>query len=460
MLQAILDRVTPPIDSIPTPRRWPVFGHLPMITRHGLMPVVEAGRREHGDFFRLCVGSKHSLFVALHPDAVEQILLTDKDSYGKRATYDSIRVLVGDGILTSEGELWRRERRIAQPSFNRGSIAALAGKMTSLTARMLDAWVQRFRVGDELDVYRELLGLAMEIIGETLFSLDLRGRVDASAEAFTVALEQVSGRGNQMLQLPLHWPTPGNRRLRQALRTLDDVVFEIIAHRRAEGAHGDDLLAAYLNARDEQGAPIDPRLVRDEIITFFLAGHETTAIALAWTFYLLGKNPAVWDRLIAEVDGLGGRTPTAEDAHSTLAYTRAVLQEALRLHPPTWSGGRDIVADTELAGHKVRAGDRVLYMPLLMHRDPRFWDEPERFAPERFLPGQTPYRHKLAYIPFSAGPRMCIGNHFTLLEGTLVLAMIAQRFRLSLSPRARIEPDYQITMRPRHGVLCRVEDKR
>ncbi|MBZ5714339.1 cytochrome P450 [Nannocystis pusilla] len=460
MLQALLDRVSPPpIDSIPTPSRWPVFGHLPMLTRHGLMPVVEAARQKHGDFFRLCVG-KHSLFVALHPDAVEQILLTDKDSYGKRDTYDSIRVLVGDGILTSEGELWRRERRIAQPSFNKGSVAALAGKMTRLTERTLTRWTQRYEVGDEFDVYKELLALAMEIIGETLFSLDLSARVDESAEAFTVALEQVSGRGNQMLQLPLHWPTPGNLRLRKALRTLDAVTFEIISRRRAAGTHGDDLLAAYLNARDEQGAPLDPRLVRDEIVTFFLAGHETTAIALAWTFYLLGTHPEVWDRVIAEVDALGGRVPTAEDVQTTLVYTKAVLQESLRLYPPTWSGGRDIVAETELAGHRVHPGDRVLYLPFLMHRDPRFWDEPERFEPVRFLPGQAQGRHKLAYIPFSAGPRMCIGNHFTLLEGTLVLAMIAQRFRLSLSPQARIAQEFQITMRPRHGVLVRVEAKR
>jgi cytochrome P450 len=459
VLQAILDRVSPPIDSIPTPTRWPVLGHLPMITRHGMMGMIEAGRRAHGDFFRLCIG-KRSLLVALHPDAVEQILVTDKDSYGKRGTYDMIRMLVGDGILTSEGELWRRERRIAQPTFNRSSIGGLAGKMTALTGRMLDAWARRFRDGDELDVHHELLGLAMEIIGETLFSLDLSARVDASADAFTVALSELSGRGNRFAALPLSWPTPGNLRLKKALQALDEVVFEIIARRRAAGAHGDDLLAAYLNARDEQGRPLDPRLVRDEIATFFLAGHETTAIALAWTFYHLGRHPEAWERLIAEVDGLAGRTPTAEDAQTNLPYTKAVLQESLRLHPPTWSGGRDIIADTELAGHRVRAGERVLYVPLLMHRDPRFWDEPEAFKPERFLSGQAPYRHKLAYIPFSTGPRMCIGNHFTLLEGTLVLAMIAQRFRLTLSPRARIEPEYQITMRPRYGVLCRIEARR
>jgi cytochrome P450 len=459
VLDALLDHVSPPIDSIPTPARWPVLGHLPTLTARGFLPMITAAQRKHGDFFRLCMG-KTTLFVALHPDAVEQILITDKDSYGKRATYDGMRVLVGDGILTSEGELWRRERRIAQPSFNKGSVAALAGKMTAPTARVLDDWSRRLRVGDEFDIYSELLPLAMEIIGETLFSLDLRGRLGASAEAFTVALDQLSSRGNRILQIPLRWPTPGNLRLRRALRTLDDVVFEIIARRQQDGATGDDLLAAYLNARDEHGRPIDPRLVRDEVITFFLAGHETTAIALAWTFYLLGTHPAITDRLLAEVDALGGRVPTAEDAMTALPYTRAVLQEALRLYSPVWSNGRDIVADTELAGHRVRAGDRVMIVPYLMHRDPRFWDYPERFAPERFLPGQPGPRHKLAYMPFSVGPRMCIGNHFSLLEGTLVLAMIAQRFRFTLSARARIEPEFQITMRPGRGVLVRVEARR
>lgn len=459
MLNVLLDLAIPPADSIPTPPRWPLLGHLPMLTRRGMLPVVVEAQRQHGDFFRLCVG-RRSLYVALHPDDVEKILLLDKDSYAKREMYDGMRVLVGDGVLTSEGDLWRRQRRIAQPAFNRASVSALAGKMTAPTARMLDAWSQRFQVGDEFDIYPELLGVAMEIIGETLFSLDLRGKVGASAHAFTVALEHVSARGNQFLPIPLSWPTPGNIALRKALRTLDTVVLDIIERRRAEGSQGDDLLAAFLAARDEQGAPIDPRLVRDEVITFFLAGHETTALGLAWTFYLLAQHPEVMDRLQAEVDGLGGRTPTAEDAMGALAYTRAVFQEVLRLYPPAWSGGRDIVADTELAGHRVQVGDRVLYVPYLMHRDPRFWDHPERFDPERFLNGRGNGRHKLAYMPFSVGPRMCIGNHFSLLEGTLVLAMIAQRFRFSLSPRARIEQEFQVTMRPRHGVQVRVEAKR
>jgi len=460
LLNALLEHLSPPSpDAIPSPARWPVVGHLPMIATRGLLPLVDELRRTHGDFFRLYAG-KRPLLIALHPDAVEQVLLTDKDAYGKRAAYDNIRVLVGDGILTSEGELWRRQRRIAQPSFNRAAIAGLAGKMTASTARALDDWSRRLKVGTEFDIYGELLPLAMEIIGETLFSLDLRGKIDSSAAAFTVALEQLSARGNQLVQLPLHWPTAGNRRLRAALKTLDDVVFDIIARRREGGGAGDDLLAAYLNAHDEQGAPLSPKLIRDEVITFFLAGHETTAIALAWTFALLGTHPGVTDRLIAEVDGLNGRVPTAEDAQSGLPYTRAVFQEAMRLRPPVWSGGRDVIADTELAGHRVHAGEQVLYFPYLMQRDPRFWDDPETFDPERFMPGQPPPRHKLAYMPFSVGPRMCIGNHFSLLEGTLVLAMIAQRFRFSLSPRARIEPEFQITQRPRHGVLVRVETRR
>lgn len=446
-------------SETPGPRGWPVVGNSLMVLQRGMMPTLADCWRRHGDTFRLRFGTR-SITVIVHPDDVERVLVSERDNFFKGPSYDPFRLLVGDGLVTSEGELWRGRRRIAQPAFNKGSVAALAGKMTRATATMLDAWAPRLQVGVEFDIYEELLALTMWIIGDTLFGLDLRGTIDRSAEAFSVALDELSRRGNEMVRLPLSWPTPGNRRLQRALATLDRTVHGIVAQRRASDERPDDLLSALLAGHDERGQPLDDQALRDEVITFFLAGHETTALLLSWTWYMLMTRPDIQEALHAEVDAvLGGRTPTAEDV-ARLPYTRMVLQEALRLYVPTWSGARDVGATTRLGRYVVDPGEIVIYLPYFTHRHPEFWDDPEVVRPERFTPEASANRHKFAYVPFSAGPRMCIGNHFSLMEGALILAMISQRYRFSLSPRARIEPQFQITMRPRHGVRLRVEQRR
>jgi cytochrome P450 len=446
--------------TIPGPRPWPIVGNGLSVLRRGIFPVLQDAWRRHGDTFRIELGPK-KLVAIVHPDDLERVLLTERDSFYKGASYDQFRVLVGDrGLVTIEGEQWRAHRRVAQPSFQKGAIAALADKMTAATSTMLESWAPRLTVGSEFDIYEELLALTMWIIGDTLFSLDLRGAIDSSADAFSVALEMLSVRGNEMVRLPLHWPTPGNRKLRRALTTLDDTVKTIIRQRRASGERPPDLLTALLDGTDEHGQPLDDASLRDEVITFFLAGHETTALALSWTWFMLATTPAVQEALHAEVDAvLGGRTPTADDM-ARLPYTRMVLHEALRLYAPTWSGARDVVAPVTIGGHALGPGDTVMYLPYFTHRHPDFWDAPEQVRPERFTPEAAHGRHKCAYVPFSAGPRMCIGNHFSLMEGALILAMIAQRYRFTLSPRARIEPQFQITMRPKYGVHLRVAERR
>jgi cytochrome P450 len=446
-------------QAIPGPRSWPVVGNGLSVLRHGIFPVMERSWRRYGDTFRIDLGPK-KLVVIIHPDDVEKVLLTERDSFYKGSSYDAFRVLVGDGMVTNEGEMWRARRRVAQPSFNKGTVAALADKMTAATEVMLRSWAPKLQVGSEFDIYEELLALTMWIIGDTLFSLDLRGAIDKSADAFSVALEQLSTRGNEMVRLPLTWPTPGNRKLRRALTDLDATVNGIIRGRRQSGERPEDLLSALLAGHDEHGQPLDDKSLRDEVITFFLAGHETTALALSWTWFMLATHPEIQEALFAEVDAvLAGRTPTAADL-ARMPYTKNVLQEGLRLYAPTWSGARDVVAPTTMGGHPVAPGDTVMYLPYFTHRHPEFWDEPEKVKPERFTPEAVQARHKCAYLPFSAGPRMCIGNHFSLMEGALILAMIAQRYRFTLSPRARVEPQFQITMRPKYGVHLRVAARR
>jgi len=459
-----MPQISPSVSAprvIPGPRSWPVVGNgLQVLFHGGLFPVLEHAWQRYGDTFRVDLGPKR-LVAIVHPDDLERVLLSERECFYKGEAYDQFRMLVGDrGMVTIEGETWRSHRRVAQPSFNKGAIAGLAAKMTAATSTMLASWESRLTVGGDFDIYEDLLALTMWIIGDTLFSLDLRGEIDRSAEAFSVALEQVSSRGNEMVRLPLAWPTPGNLRLRRALATLDATVHGIIRDRRVSGERPPDLLSALLAGSDEHGEPLDDRALRDEVITFFLAGHETTALALSWTWYMLATHPEIQEALHAEVDAaLGGRTPTAEDM-ARLPYTRMVLQEALRLYAPTWSGARDVIAPAVLGGYPVERGDTVIYLSYFTHRHPDFWDEPAKVKPERFTPEAMQGRHKCAYVPFSAGPRMCIGNHFSLMEGALILAMIAQRYRFTLSPRARIEPQFQITMRPKYGVLLTVAERR
>jgi cytochrome P450 len=440
-------------SSLPRSPGRPLVGHLFEVMQRGLFPVVCEHWLRHGDAFELRMGSKR-IGVFVHPDAAEAVLVTQRDEFVKGVAYEQIRLLVGQGVLTAEGERWKQQRRTIQPCMNRGALVGLADTMVRATAERVDDWVQRDVTA--LDVYPEMMRLALRILGQTLFSVDLSQSADVSTLAFTVALEELSRRGNALFAPPLSWPTPGNRRLRRALQQLDRIVYALIDARTAALARGEpapaDLIALLLDHRDEQGQPMDRRLVHDEIITMFLAGHETTALALTWTWYLLSLHPEVEAKLHDEVDRvLCGRLPTADDL-PRLEYTKQVLQESMRVLPPVWSNGRDVARDTALCGHPLGPGQMVMIIPYLTHRHPDFWERPEAFMPERFEAAALRGRHKLAYFPFSAGPRMCVGNHFTMIEAQLALAVIAQRVRFDLRPGHPVVADHQITMRPRHGM--------
>ncbi|MEZ4449283.1 MAG: cytochrome P450 [Nannocystaceae bacterium] len=460
MLQTILDRALPRrppagAPAYPGPTPLPIVGNAIGFAR-GMIATHEDCWRRYGDFYVLHIGNKKRIFVTLRPEDAEKILITERESFSKGTTYDGVRLLFGQGLVTSEGDVWRVQRRVAQPSFNRVELAAMAGPMAAATGRMLAEWDRRLRVGDDINIHAELLKVTMWIIGETLFGLDLSGEVDASARSFAVALEELSHRGNELIQLPLWLPTPANRRLRGALRLLTETVDGIIDRRRRAGDVGQDLLGAFLRARDDEGRPLPHEQIRDQVTTFFLAGHETTAIALSWTYHLLGQDPEVMEQVEAEVDAvLGGRVPTAEDV-ARLTYTRSVFLEALRLYPPAWSGGRDVVRETTLSGYPIPPGVIVSYVPYLIHRHPEFWPDPLRFDPSRFAPGGAGERSRGAYLPFALGPRMCIGNHFSLLEGPLILAMLVQRYRFRPTPGAKVGQSFQITLRPDPGVFLRV----
>lgn len=426
----------------------PVLGHSRIMQVNPLDHFTRWGV-EYGDAVSMRLPGSRFVLV-LHPDGVKHVLQSNAKAYSKRTRgYDKMRLFLGNGLVTSEGEFWRRQRRIAAPAFHRQRIEGFAETMTASTAAMLERWAGRAETGAELDVDREMMTLTMRIASETLLGEDLSGDADTVGEALSFLTLNTNARITRLVDLPLSIPTPENRRYLDAVATVESVLVRLIAARRANpGAHH-DLLAMLLEAKDEEtGASMTDAQLRDEALTIFAAGHETTSNALAWTFLLLARHPAVAARLYAEVDSaLGGRTPTLADLPA-MPFTKQVIQESMRLYPPAWIIGRRAEVDDTVCGYHIAAGTQVLVSPWATHRQPRWWDDPEAFDPDRFSAARSDGRPAFAYFPFGGGPRICIGNTFAMMEAQLILAQVSQRYRLELAPGARVEPELGVTMRP------------
>jgi cytochrome P450 len=391
--------------------------------------------------------------LLVHPDHLKHVLQDNARNYVKGIVIAKLKVLIGEGLFTSEGDFWRRQRRLSQPAFHRDHLTGFATAMTETTEAMLDRWAPRARTGMPFDVAAEMSALTLGIVGRALFSRVLDADADEVGQALTAALEIVNERAIRVLVSPLWWPSATNRRLRRALAVLDRVVYDIIESRRRTGAQPGDLLSMLLLARDEEtGAGMTDRQLRDEVMTFLLAGHETTAVALSWAWYLLDRHPAVAERLRAEVAAaIGTRTPTVEDL-PRLRYARMVVEESMRLYPPVWGFMRQAIGEDQVGGFRIPKRAVVTISPYVTHRHPAFWEDPERFDPERFAPELVRSRPRYAYLPFSGGPRLCIGNEFALMEAQLVVAMTVQRYRLHVVPGAHVEPESRLTLRPRGGL--------
>jgi cytochrome P450 len=427
------------------------MGSLSAFRRNPIV-LLEDLYREYGDVFRFRIFIWH-LYGFVHPDHVKHVLQENHQNYHKSIIYETLKPVLGMGLLTSEDDAWRRQRRIAQPAFHRKVLASLATGMTDETASMLERWQAHARSGEPFDVLSEFMALTLEIVSRTMLSTDVAGQTDTVRESVTVLRDDVNHRMMHLVTAPQRFPTPRNRRFRGALQAVDQIVYGMIKERRRRETNAEDLLSILMDARDEEtGEGMSAKQLRDEVMTIFLAGHETTANALSWTLYLQSQHPDVEEKLSSEVDAtLGGRTPTIDDLPK-LPYTKMVIDESLRLYPPVWSVARQAIREDEIGGYRVPANSGVAISPWLSHRNPEFWPEPERFDPERFSPAGSAGRPRYAYIPFGGGPRQCIGNEFALMEAQLVLAMIAQSFRLRLAPGARIDLDPAVTLRPKYGL--------
>jgi cytochrome P450 len=436
------------------PGPWPL-GNFPALRRDTL-GLFSRAWRECGPMARVRFGRWTALF-AFDPEAAKHVLVDHHGRYSKKTRgYEALRLLLGQGLVTSEGELWRRQRRIANPSFHRRRIAVLTETMRQAAVDMCRDW-DRLADGREIDIAEEMMRVTLRIAGETLFSVDLSDESGEVGGAVTEMLAYFKTRFAAPVPLSWRLPTPGDRRGRRALETLDRVVHQIIDERQRSGETGDDLLGMFMDARDEEtGEGMDRKQLRDEVITMLVAGHETTANALAWTLYLLSKHPEVCRRVEEEIDGVvaQGSAPSAGDLER-LVYTSQALSEAMRLYPPVWSIARRADQDDVIAGYQVDAGTFVVMSPWIVHRDPELWPNPEGFDPDRFGPDGIAHqkgRPRCAYFPFSVGPRKCIGDHFARTEALIILGAILRNYRIALSPHQWVVPEASVTLRPRDGI--------
>jgi cytochrome P450 len=387
--------------------------------------------------------------VLSHPDLVEEVLVTKARHFIKHGPLRQARPSLGNGLLTSEGDFWRQQRKLAQPSFHRDHVASYAATMVAATERMLAGWAG----GQVRDVQDDMMRVTLEIVAKCLFDADVaRDAADASA-AMETLIRCFNNRVERLVRLPMAIPTPSNLRFRRAMGRLDRIIFAIIAERRASGADRGDLLSMLLHAQDEDdGRRMTDRQLRDEAMTLFMAGHETTANTLAWTWMLLAQNPAAERTLHAELDAvLAGRSPTLADV-PRLVFADRVITEALRVYPTVWLLGREAIEPCTIGGERVPVGLTLWMSQWVIHRDGRFFDDPESFRPDRWSDGLARRIHRYAYFPFGGGPRICIGNSFAQMEAVLLLATIAQRYQLRLVPDTVVRPFPTMTLRPDGGV--------
>lgn len=409
-----------------------------------------------GDYVRIRLPMRTVYFIN-HPDGIKHVLVDNNRNYHKGRGLRMAQEIIGQGLLTSEDDLHKRQRRMIQPAFHRRRIASYADVMTTYTQEHLDTWWE----GQQCDLHEEMMSLTMAIVAKCLFDVDVRyeaAEIGAALEGVfdNITLMDSSPIGVALNKLPL----PRKRRRGAHRQVLDRAIQGFIEQRRHDHAERDDLLSMLLGATDDEGdqSGMSDQQIRDEVMTLFLAGHETTANALSWALYLLMQHPAIEEKLVDEVKAvLGSRPPTMADLPA-LKYNKMVFSEAMRLYPPAYVVGRQALADDEVDGFRIPAGAMVVMSQYVMHRHPRYWDDPQQFKPERFAE-DAPQPPRYAYFPFGGGPRLCIGEPFAWMEGELLLAAIIQQYHFTLQPGAVIQPMPLITLRLRHGLPVTIRER-
>jgi cytochrome P450 len=425
--------------------------------RRDRMAFLQNLEREYGEVAHFTLGP-YPVYLLNNPEHIRDVLVTNNKLFMKGEGLQRAKRLLGEGLLTSEGEFHLRQRRLAQPSFHRQRIAGYAATMVDCATAIGREW----RPDESRDIAREMMRLTLAIAGKTLFGADVEKEADEISQALNVTMQAFNRLTLPFSNLIERLPLPAVRRFQQAKKRLDATIYRMIEERRRTGEDHGDLLSMLIQARDEEGdgKGMTDEQLRDEVMTIFLAGHETTANALTWTWYLLSQNPEVEAKFHAEVDqALEGRIPTAQD-YPQLKYTERILAESMRLYPPAWIIGRKALSDYSVNGYPIKAGSIVLMSQYLVHHNPKYYPDPERFDPERWTPEARDSRPKFSYFPFGGGPRLCIGEQFAWMEGVLVLATLAQKWKLRLVPGQSVKMQPLITLRPKYGMNMILQARR
>jgi cytochrome P450 len=432
-----------------------ITGVMPEFNRDSLAFITRC--RDYGDVVRMRFFYLRVYFL-YNPDDIEWVLSTNAKNFIKARTLRTpfFKRLVGNGLLTSEGDTWRRQRRLAQPAFHRQRISGYGEVMVEYAARMIAQW----RTGETRDLHRDMMRLALEIVVKTLFNADVSGEADRVGQVLSQMVKPFASQATMKWILDNRLPTRAHRQFHAAAREIDEIVYKIIGERRASGIDHGDLLSMLLAAHDEDdGSQMTDRQLRDEVMTLFLAGHETTALTLSWAWYLLAQNPEAEKKFHTELDEvLAGRPPTVADL-PRLKYTEMIAKESMRLYPPAFGVGREAIEECEIGGYRVPAGSQLFMFQWAMQRDPRYFAEPEQFHPDRWTEEFANQLPKYAYFPFGGGPRACIGNYFAMMEVVLLLATIGQQFRFSLVPGHPVSLMPAMSLRPADGIRVVVEHR-
>lgn len=438
----------------PGPRQ--IFpGHMLLEFARRRLPFMVESAEKYGDIVFFKVGNER-IYLFNHPDLIRDVLVTNQKNFIKSRALVRAKRVLGEGLLTSEGEFHLRQRRLAQPAFHRDRIAAYGCSMVDYAARSSSRLVN----GSSLDMHEEMMKLTLAIVAKTLFSADVENEATEIGDALTTAFESFNIGILPFSEILEKLPLPYIKRFEAARARLDATIYRIIDERRTAGEDRGDLLSMLLLAQDTEGdgSGMSDTQLRDEAMTIFLAGHETTANALSWTWYLLSQHPDVEARFHQEIDALGDRLPRPDD-QPLLPYTRMILAESMRLYPPAWAVGRRAINDFDAGGYLIPARSMVLMSQYITHRDPRFYPDPARFDPERWRPEVSATRPKFSYFPFGGGTRICIGEQFAWMEGILILATIARRWRLRYLGASPPEIEPRITLRPKGRLEMRAEKR-
>jgi cytochrome P450 len=432
----------------PGPKGHLLLGNLPEISRDWL-DFYNRSMDQYGDvvYVRL---AHVPIYLLTHPRDIETVLATNAANFTKSSDYRALARVLGRGLLTSEGEFWKRERGLIQPAFHRQNILSYARIMTAAARRMLDSWPD----GAERNVHDDLMRVTLEIVAQCLYGAEVSGSAERVGKAMEVVMDRFLTNASQAMLFPFDIPVVLAWREYRAINELNSIIGKIIRERRSSNQPREDLLDMLLRARDADGKPMSDAQLRDEVMTLFLAGHETTAIALSWACYLIAGNPGVEARLAEELHSvLAGGVPTPDDLPQ-LRYTEMVVKESMRLYPAVWGVGRKAINECTIGGYRVQAGTNIFILQWRTQRDPRFFPDPESFDPERWRddPIRSGKIPRFAYFPFGGGPRVCVGASFAMMEAVLLLAMIQQRYHLALTPDHPVEAFASVTLRPKHGI--------